>query len=64
MVDSFETRDNLLRVQRAFSRVERLIRNTGKTVVTTIHVEGSPDAVTSRIQKAVLDGMAQRGVIL
>ena len=63
-VDSFETRDNLLRVQSAFSRVERLIRNTGKTVVTTIHVEGSPDAVTSRIQKAVLDGMAQRGVIL
>lgn len=62
--DSFETRDNLLRVKASFSRVERLIRQTGQTRIATIHVDGTIDEVSRQIQNAVLEASSQLGVVI
>lgn len=63
-VDSFETRENLMQVRASFSRVERLIRATGKTDVVTVDASGDEATVSARLQSIVLDGFGRRGVVL
>jgi thymidylate kinase len=63
-VDSFETRENLMQVRASFSRVERLIRATGKTEVVTVDASGDEATVSARLQSIVLDGFGRRGVVL
>ena len=62
--DSFETRDNLLRVKASFSRVERLIQKAGKTRIITIHVDGAIEDVSLQIRGAVVEASSQLGVMI